>query len=89
MTSDSEGLAAFLEHVAQHPQLQDAVAGADFAQVCAIASQEGFALSRVSLLRAQAQQILSMSDEELELLLDGEVDELVALKEFDAYIERM
>jgi predicted ribosomally synthesized peptide with nif11-like leader len=89
MASETDGLAAFLEHVAQNPELQDAVAGADFAEVCAIASQEGFALSRVSLLRAQAQQILSMSDEELELLLDGDVDELVALKEFDAYLNRM
>jgi hypothetical protein len=43
----------------------------------------------VSLLRAQAEQILSLSDEELELLLDGNVDEVVSLQEFDAYLNRM
>ncbi len=89
MTPAADPLADFLEHVAQHPELQEQLAGADFARVSAIAASAGFQVSRVALLRAQAQQILSLSDEELELLLDGHVDEVVALQEFDAYLGRM
>lgn len=86
---DRDPLGAFLELVAQQPDLQDRLAGADFAQVSAIAAEQGFAVSRVALLRAQAEQILRLSDEELELLLDGQVDDVVALQEFDAYLGRM
>ena len=82
-------LPAFLDHVASRPDLQERLQGADFSQVSAIAEAEGFQVSRLSLLRAQAEQILSLSDEELELLLDGNVDEVVSLQEFDAYLNRM
>lgn len=89
MVAEEDSLGAFLEHVAQHPELQDRLVGADFVQVAAIAAEQGFEVSRVALLRAQAEQILSLSDEELELLLDGHVDDVVALQEFDAYLGRM
>lgn len=89
MAPETNPLADFLEYVAQHSELQEHLAGADFARVSAIAAAAGFQVSRVALLRAQAQQVLSLSDEELELLLDGHVDEVVALHEFDAYLGRM
>lgn len=89
MASQTDSLALFLDHVAQNPALQERLAGADFTAVAQLAAAEGFAVSRVSLLRAQAREILSLSDEELELLLDGQVDDVVALQEFDAYLGRM
>ncbi len=89
MPSEPDPLMAFLEHVEQNCELQERLAGADFARVSEIAAEEGFPVSRVALLRAQAHQILSLSDEELELLLDGHVDQVVALQEFDAYLSRM
>jgi len=81
-------LESFLTHVEQEPSLQEQLSQLDLQGVLALAKEEGFQVRAADLLRAQAEQILAMSDDELDLLVEGGLDDLFDMNDFQAYLER-
>ena len=81
-------LESFLTHVEQEPSLQEQLSQLDLQGVLALAKEKGFRVRAADLLRAQAEQILAMSDDELDLLVEGGLDDLFDMNDFQAYLER-
>jgi predicted ribosomally synthesized peptide with nif11-like leader len=81
-------LESFLTHVEQEPSLQEQLSQLDLHGVLALAKEKGFRVRAADLLRAQAEQILAMSDDELDLLVEGGLDDLFDMNDFQAYLER-
>ena len=81
-------LESFLTHVEQEPSLQEQLSQLDLQGVLALAKEKGFQVRAADLLRAQAEQILAMSDDELDLLVEGGLDDLFDMNDFQAYLER-
>ena len=74
--------------VEQNPALQEQLSQLDLKGVLQLAAQQGFPLRAADLLRAQAQQILAMSDDELDLLAEGGLDDIFDMQDFQSYLER-
>ena len=83
-----QDLESFLATVDQNPDLQEQLSQLDLQGVLKIAADKGFQLRAADLLRAQAEQILAMSDDELDLLVEGGLDDLFDMNDFQAYLER-
>ena len=83
-----QDLESFLVKVESNPDLQDQISQLDLQGVLQLAAKEGFELRPADLLRAQAQQILAMSDDELDRLVAGGLDDLFDMQDFQAYLER-
>jgi predicted ribosomally synthesized peptide with nif11-like leader len=67
-----EQLSAFLAKLKDDTGLQEKLQGAaDFDAAVAIAKEAGFEVSKADWLKAQASQILEMSDEKLESVIGG------------------
>lgn len=81
-------LESFLAKVEQSLELQEKLSQLDVQGVLQLAANEGFQLRAADLLRAQAEQILAMSDDELDLLVDGGLDDLFDMNDFNAYLDR-
>lgn len=81
-------LESFLAKVEQSLELQEKLSQLDVQGVLQLAASEGFQLRAADLLRAQAEQILAMSDDELDLLVDGGLDDLFDMNDFNAYLDR-
>ena len=81
-------LESFLAKVEQSLELQEKISQLDVQGVLQLAANEGFQLRAADLLRAQAEQILAMSDDELDLLVDGGLDDLFDMNDFNAYLDR-
>jgi len=81
-------LESFLTQVEQEPSLQEQLSQLDLQGVLALAKEKGFQVRAADLLRAQAEQILAMSDDELDLLVEGGLDDLFDMNDFQAYLER-
>ena len=64
----AKGLESFLAQVEQEPSLQEQLSKLDLQGVLNLAKEQGFEVRAADLLRAQAEQILAMSDDELDLL---------------------
>ena len=83
-----QDLESFLAQVDQNPDLQEQLSQLDLQGVLKLAAEKGFQLRAADLLRAQAEQILAMSDDELDLLVEGGLDDLFDMNDFQAYLER-
>ncbi|WP_115120301.1 Nif11-like leader peptide family RiPP precursor [Synechococcus sp. UW105] len=83
-----QDLETFLATVDQNPDLQEQLSQLDLQGVLKLAADKGFQLRAADLLRAQAEQILAMSDDELDLLVEGGLDDLFDMNDFQAYLER-
>ncbi len=83
-----QDLESFLAKVEQNPALQEQLSQLDLKGVLQLAVQEGFPLRAADLLRAQAQQILAMSDDELDVLVEGGLDDLFDMQDFQSYLDR-
>ena len=83
-----QDLETFLATVDQNPDLQEQLSQLDLQGVLKLAADKGFQLRAADLLRAQAEQILAMSDDELDLLVDGGLEDLFDMNDFQAYLER-
>ncbi|WP_413744877.1 Nif11-like leader peptide family RiPP precursor [Synechococcus sp. MIT S9451] len=83
-----QDLESFLATVDQNPDLQEQLSQLDLQGVLKLAADKGFQLRAADLLRAQAEQILAMSDDELDLLVEGGLDDLFDMNDFQAYLER-
>ena len=83
-----QDLESFLAKVEQNPDLQEQLSQLDLQGVLQLAAKEGFQLRAADLLRAQAEQILAMSDDELDLLVEGGLDDLFDMQDFEAYLDR-
>ena len=81
-------LESFLTQVEQEPSLQEQLSQLDLQGVLTLAKEKGFQVRAADLLRAQAEQILAMSDDELDLLVEGGLDDLFDMNDFQAYLER-
>ena len=81
-------LQSFLAKVEQDPNLQEQLSQLDLLGVIKLAEQQGFQVRAADLLRAQAEQIMTMSDDELDLLVEGGLDDLFDMNDFQAYLER-
>ena len=66
-----QDLESFLAKMENNPDLQDQISQLDLQGVLQLAAKEGYQLRAADLLRAQAQQILAMSDDELDRLVAG------------------
>lgn len=84
----AKGLESFLAQVEQKPSLQEQLSKLDLQGVLNLAKEQGFEVRAADLLRAQAEQILAMSDDELDLLVEGGLDDLFDMNDFQAYLER-
>ena len=84
----SQTLALFLELVESDPDLQEQVGQTDLSGVLALAAGRGLHLRPADLLRAQAEQIMAMSDDELDLLAKGGLEDLFTANDFQAYLDR-
>ena len=83
-----QDLESFLAMVEQNPALQEQLSQLDLKGVLQLAAQRGFPLRAADLLRAQAQQILAMSDDELDLLAEGGLDDIFDMQDFQSYLDR-
>ena len=83
-----QDLETFLATVDQNPDLQEQLSQLDLQGVLKLAADKGFQLRAADLLRAQAEQILAMSDDELDLLVEGGLDDLFDMNDFQSYLER-
>ena len=83
-----QDLESFLAMVEQNPALQEQLSQLDLKGVLQLAAQQGFPLRAADLLRAQAQQILAMSDDELDLLAEGGLDDIFDMQDFQSYLDR-
>ena len=83
-----QDLESFLTKVDQNPDLQEQLRQLDLQGVLQLAADQGYQLRAADLLRAQAEQILAMSDDELDLLVDGGLEDLFDMNDFQAYLER-
>lgn len=83
-----QDLESFLAKVEQNPDLQEQLSQLNLQEVLQLAAKEGFQLRAADLLRAQAEQILAMSDDELDLLVEGGLDDLFDMQDFQAYLDR-
>ncbi|WP_115018860.1 Nif11-like leader peptide family RiPP precursor [Synechococcus sp. UW140] len=83
-----QDLESFLAKVDQNPDLQEQLRQLDLQGVLQLATDQGYQLRAADLLRAQAEQILAMSDDELDLLVDGGLEDLFDMNDFQAYLER-
>tara|TARA_Y100000589_G_scaffold296502_1_gene303698 strand:+ start:529 stop:792 length:264 start_codon:yes stop_codon:yes gene_type:complete len=83
-----QDLESFLAMVEQNPALQEQLSQLDLKGVLQLAAQQGFPLRAADLLRAQAQQILAMSDDELDLLAEGGLDDIFGMQDFQSYLDR-
>jgi len=81
-------LQSFLAKVEKDPNLQEQLSQLDLLGVIKLAEQQGFKVRAADLLRAQAEQIMTMSDDELDLLVEGGLDDLFDMNDFQAYLER-
>ena len=81
-------LESFLTQVEQEPSLQEQLSQLDLQGVLALAKEKGFQVRAADLLRAQAEQILAMSDDELDLLVEGGLDDLFDMQDFQTYLDR-
>ncbi|QNJ04997.1 nif11-like leader peptide domain protein [Synechococcus sp. MEDNS5] len=81
-------LQSFLAKVEQDPNLQEQLSQLDLLGILKLAEQQGFQVRAADLLRAQAEQIMAMSDDELDLLVEGGLDDLFDMNDFQAYLER-
>ena len=81
-------LQSFLAKVEQDPNLQEQLSQLDLLGILKLAEQQGFQVRAADLLRAQAEQIMDMSDDELDLLVEGGLDDLFDMNDFQAYLER-
>ena len=81
-------LQSFLAKVEQDPNLQEQLSQLDLLGILKLAEQQGFQVRAADLLRAQAEQIMTMSDDELDLLVEGGLDDLFDMNDFQAYLER-
>ena len=70
-----QDLESFLAQVDQNPDLQEQLSQLDLQGVLKLAAEKGFQLRAADLLRAQAEQILAMSDDELDLLVEGGLED--------------
>ena len=85
MLSDLE---AFLNQVQDDPELQAQLEDRDLQGVLELAAVHGFTFRACDLLKAQAQQILDMDDDALDLLATGEISDLMSINDFKSYISR-
>ena len=83
-----QDLEYFLAMVEQNPALQEQLSQLDLKGVLQLAAQQGFPLRAADLLRAQAQQILALSDDELDLLAEGGLDDIFGMQDFQSYLDR-
>ena len=83
-----QDLESFLAKVEQNPDLQERLSQLDVQGALQLAAKEGFQLRAADLLRAQAEQILAMSDDDLDLLVEGGLDDLFDMQDFQAYLDR-
>jgi|TARA_B100000073_G_scaffold35243_1_gene26537 predicted ribosomally synthesized peptide with nif11-like leader len=83
-----QDLESFLAKVESNPDLQDQLSQLDLQGVLQLAAKQGHQLRAADLLRAQAQQILAMSDDELDRLVEGGLDDLFDMQDFQAYLDR-
>ena len=83
-----QDLESFLAMVEQNSALQEQLSQLDLKGVLQLAAQQGFPLRAADLLRAQAQQILAMSDDELDLLAEGGLDDIFDMQDFQSYLDR-
>ena len=83
-----QDLESFLAQVDQNPDLQEQLSQLDLQGVLKLAAEKGFQLRAADLLRAQAEQILAMSDDELDLLVEGGLEDLFDMNDFQSYLER-
>tara|TARA_Y100000766_G_scaffold7261_1_gene5455 strand:+ start:1750 stop:2280 length:531 start_codon:yes stop_codon:yes gene_type:complete len=83
-----QDLESFLAKVESNPDLQDQLSQLDLQGVLQLAAKEGHQVRAADLLRAQAQQILAMSDDELDRLVEGGLDDLFDMHDFQAYLDR-
>ena len=81
-------LQSFLAKVEKDPNLQEQLSQLDLLGILKLAEQQGFQVRAADLLRAQAEQIMTMSDDELDLLVEGGLDDLFDMNDFQAYLER-
>ena len=81
-------LQSFLAKVEKDPNFQEQLSQLDLLGVIKLAEQQGFKVRAADLLRAQAEQIMAMSDDELDLLVEGGLDDLFDMNDFQAYLER-
>ncbi|TCD57630.1 Nif11-like leader peptide family natural product precursor [Synechococcus sp. BS56D] len=84
----SQDLEAFLNSIDSNPDLQDQLSTLDLQGVLSLARDKGFQVRAADLLRAQAEQILAMSDDDLDLLVEGGIDDLFGMNDFQAYLDR-
>jgi predicted ribosomally synthesized peptide with nif11-like leader len=78
----------FLDLIHNDPHLQAQVEGLDLMGLVALAEQQGLSIRAADLLRVQAEQILAMTDDELDALASGGVDDLFQTSDFEAYLKR-
>jgi len=78
----------FLDLIHNDPQLQAQLEGLDLAGLVALAEQRGLNIRAADLLRMQAEQILAMTDDELDALALGGMDDLFQTSDFEAYLKR-
>lgn len=84
----SQDLESFLNSIDSNPDLQDQLSSLDLQGVLSLARDKGFQVRAADLLRAQAEQILAMSDDDLDLLVEGGIDDLFGMNDFQAYLDR-
>jgi predicted ribosomally synthesized peptide with nif11-like leader len=85
----SQTLALFLELVESDSELQEQVGQTDLGGILALAAERGLELRPADLLRAQAEQIMAMSDDELDLLAQGGLEDLFRANDFRSYLDRV
>jgi len=85
----SSALEAFLSHVESHPELEERLATCDINGILELAMQAGFEFRAADLLKAQAKQILEMNDDDLDVLAQGGLEDLMSIKEFQSYLNRI
>lgn len=84
----SQDLESFLNSIDSNPDLQDQLSSLDLQGVLSLARDKGFQVRAADLLRAQAEQILAMSDDDLDLLVEGGIDDLFGMNDFQSYLDR-
>ena len=70
------------------PNLQAQLEGLDLVGLVALAEEQGLSIRAADLLRVQAEQILAMTDDELDALAHGGIDDLFQANDFEAYLKR-
>lgn len=78
----------FLDLIHNDPQLQLQLDGLDLMGLVALAEQHGLSIRAADLLRVQAEHILAMTDDELDALAYGGLDDLFQTSDFEAYLKR-